>query len=65
MTIKEYLHRKYTLLNTPAIINNTGHHRIYNGQLIEEKRFRKMFELPISVIYKKENPDNRKKYLGI
>ena len=52
MTVKEYLLRKYTLLNTPAIIRDGKHYRLMNNQLIDEKRFKKMYALPISLTLK-------------
>lgn len=65
MTVKEYLERKDILLNTTAIINDTGHWRLINGKLIPEKIFRKMFPLPIKLHFKKENPDNTRKFLDV
>lgn len=64
MTVKEYLTRKYTLLNTPAIINNGKHYRLLNGQLVEELKFKEMFVLPVTLTHKTSNPDKRKNYLG-
>ena len=65
MTVKEYLQRKNTLLNTTAIIRDGKHYRLHNDQLIEESKFRKMYQLPVSLRYSYTNPDNRKKYLGV
>lgn len=65
MTVAEYLKRKYTLLNTPAIIRNGKHYRLLNGQLVDEVKFKKMFVLPVTLTHKTSNPDKRKNYLGI
>lgn len=54
--IKDYLARKHILEQTPGILKNGQLFAIYKGELIPDKIFRKMFELPVYVYGKKENP---------
>lgn len=65
MDVKEYLRRKNILINTPAIINKNGHFRLLDGELIEEKEFKKRFQLPVRLHIKEENPDKRKLFLNV
>lgn len=63
MTVSEYVRNKEIRLYTTAVIKGGKMYRIWEGQEILEKDFRKMFPLPNYLWMSTNNPNENNSYL--